>query len=223
MSKELKITGKGNLKFKPDLTVIKLDFTKVEKEYENAIKKSSEDIRTVKEMLEELGLKKDKLKTLAFNIKPEYESYEDEKGKYQSRFIGYKYNQSLRFDFDISNETLGKVLYAISKLKINPKFDIFYTIKDIEKAKNKVLDAAIKDACSKAKIIAKASNTILGDILRIDYSDRSYDDDFDTINYCKRNVAFSDNIYGSADCFDIDIEPDDIDANDTVTITYELK
>ena len=115
---------------------------------------------------------------------------------------------------------LGKVLYALGGLKCSPKFDIIYTVKDDEEAKNLLLKDAVKDANRKAQIIAEASNLNLGDILSIDYSfmsvefsERIFDNKMDLIN----------GEIGCNNSLNVDFEPDDIKASDTITVLYAIK
>lgn len=219
MERTLKVTGKGNVKIKPDLTIIQLSFTGVGKEYAETLEKSVGDVAEIKDMLIQLGFNKNELKTTYFNVNSEYESYKDEKGNYCSKFVGYRYNQTLKFSFDIDNKILGKVLFALSRVKTHPKFDIIYSVKNVEEAKNLLLKDAVKDANNKADIIAKASNVELGSILNIDYS-------FINIEFSSRMInsdcAMLYNKCSSVGSYDIDIEPDDIEASDSITLIYAI-
>ena len=170
MERTIKVTGKGNIKVKPDLTVINLDFSGVEKEYALTLEKAANDINEVRNTLIKLGFKNEDIRTKRFDIDVAYESYKDDKGNYKSKFIGYKYCQTLAFSFDANNQTLGKVLYALAHMFVKPRVEITFTIKDVENAKNLLLKDAVNDAKSKAIILADASGIKLGNVLNIDYS-----------------------------------------------------
>ena len=217
MEKILRITGKGTVRIKPDLTIINLMFENTFDYYDDAFKRSCSDVSNIKNILVKLGLEKESLKTTLFEIKPRYESIKDKDGNYVSKFLGYSYKQRLLFKYKSNNELLGKILYEISNVDTNPKFDILYGISDIEDIKNKALENAIKDAIKKANIISLASGVKLGDILNIDYqTSRRYDDDYyeDSVLDCSCNT--------SSRTMNIDIEPEDKEINDIVNITYQI-
>lgn len=220
MERTIKVTGTGKVSVKPDLTIINLDFSNVLPTYEEALKASTVDVTVVKDALAKAGIDRDSLKTTNFNVNTHYESYRDEKGNYKSKFDGYEYHQSLRFKFDINNELLGKVLYQLSTIKVDPRFRISYGIKDEEKAKNELLGNAIIDAKKKAEIISKAAGVELDEIIDINYSwidvefnSRCYDLQPEMM-MCK---STPDATYG------IDIEPDDIEKSDNVTLVFKIK
>lgn len=222
MERTIRVTGTGKIAVKPDLTIISLDFSDVLPTYEEALRASANDVGLVKGALVKAGINKDFLKTTNFNVDTHYESYRDEKGNYKSKFDGYEYHQSLRFKFDIDNELLGRVLYQLSTLSVNPKFRINYGIKDIEAAKNELLGNAILDAKKKAEVISKAAGVSLEEIVDINYSwvdvefsSRSYGVLEDSMMLCKCAAP--------TEGYDIDIEPDDIEKSDNVTLVFKIK
>lgn len=216
------VKGSGHISIKPDQTIITLRFSDTQTKYEEAVSKAASDVRDVKEKLTKLGLDPKNLKTTQFDVREDYDSYRDEKGKYQSIFVGYQYNQTLVFSFGIDNEFLGKVLYEITQIKTSPRFEIRFGIKDPEKAKNELLANAVKDAQEKAKVLSNASSVDLKEIIKIDYSWGVIR--FETDDYALRSQDFrcrnSLDVNGS---IDVDIEPDDIEKNDIVTLIYRIE
>ena len=63
MEKVMKITGRGRAIYTPDTTVINLSFESITDEYEEAVKKSAEDVMKIKEMLSTLNISVSQLKT----------------------------------------------------------------------------------------------------------------------------------------------------------------
>ena len=94
-----------------------------------------------------------------------------------------------------------------------------YTVKDPEAAKNELLGRAVKDAKAKAAVLADASDVKLKEIQTIDYS-------WDELDFEVRPM--SDMMLRSEKCmeaggsYDFDIEPDDIEVSDTVTVVWEI-
>lgn len=220
MEKTIRVTGTGKVSIKPNITIINLDFSNVLPTYEDALKASTLDVSAVKDAIAKAGIDRDTLKTTNFSVDAHYESYKDEKGNYKSKFDGYEYHQSLRFKFDIDNKMLGRVLYQLSTIDVEPRFRIGYGVKNAEDAKNELLGNAIADAKKKAEIISKAAGVELGEILDINYSwldiefnSRSYDLQ-PKIMMCKSAPEAG---------FDIDIEPDDIEKSDNVTLVFKIK
>ena len=170
MERTLRVTGTGKISLKPDLTIIRLDFKKVKPTYEETLEASAKDLTIVRNALKSVGVDKNNVKTTDFDVGINYEYYYDEKKNSQKRMNGFYYKQSLRVTFDADNKLLGKVLYQLAQLDIYSEFDIYYGIKDTEKAKNELLAKAIEDSKTKAEIISKSAGVVLGDIIDINYS-----------------------------------------------------
>ena len=110
---------------------------------------------------------------------------------------------------------LSRVLTALAKCEANPEFEVKFTVKDKEFIKSKLLEDAVLNAKSNAETLAKASGVSLGKIVSINYnwgelhlySDTTYD--------------MSEKCMVAPSC--IDIEPEDIDVNDGVTIVWKIK
>ena len=220
MERTLRVTGTGKISLKPDLTIIRLDFKKVKPTYEETLEASAKDLTTVRNALKSVGVDKNNVKTTDFDVGINYEYYYDEKKNSQKRMNGFYYKQSLRVTFDADNKLLGKVLYQLAQLDIYSEFDIYYGVKDTEKAKNELLAKAIEDSKNKAEIISRSAGVVLGDIIDINYSwldvefrTRSYD--FDRPMMCKS--------ISSRGGYDIDIEPEDIEKSDNITVVYQIK
>ena len=219
MEKTMKVTGKGKLSVKPDLIRLLLDVQKVCETYEEALRESTAQTEHLKDSLESLGFARTDLKTLRFHVDTEYENYRDENNVWKNRFLGYKFTHAMKLEFDADNRKLGQVLYALAHAKVHPEIHINYTIKDAEAAKNRLLAKAVADSKEKAKVLAEAAGVTLGDIVTIDYS-------WGEIEFISRPVercmTMSAKNAAPADGYSIDIEPDDIDVTDTVTVVWEI-
>ncbi len=216
MEKVIKVLGKGEAKFKAEKTEINLTFTASDDEYKKCVAKSARDTAIVKEMLTSLGFDKTMLKTTEFYIRPHYVSERTQGNGYLSVLRGYEYEQTLRFSFPSSNETLSLVCDAVSKLKLNPRIKISYGLYDKETPKQAALAEAIKDANKKANFIASNLNLEIDSILDINYG-TVYNE------YVPNYYSECDYGDGSARSREFDIEPEEILTRDSVTITYKLK
>ena len=218
----IRVTGKGNLKVKPDMTRITISLEGTFPEYGEALRRSAEDTEKMKDLLTGFGFGRTDLKTLNFNVETEYESYK-EHGTYKQRFVGYKYHHLMKVEFASDNDRLGKVLYALANCPVKPEFRLSYTVKDPEAAKNELLGRAIADAKEKSSVLTMAAGVTLKDIQSIDYSWGQINFEVQPMNRmlmaeecCEAPSA----AYGS---YDMDIEPDDIEVSDTVTVIWEIE
>ena len=212
----IRVTGKGMIKVHPDMTRITMTLEGVYPAYDDTLRHSSEDTERLKDVLSPFGFDRSDLKTVNFSVDTEYDSYK-EKGVYKQRFIGYKFRHTLKVEFESDNERLGKVLYALANSSVRPEFRLSYTVKDPEAVKNVLLGKAVTDAKEKASVLTKAAGTTLKDIQTIDYSWEEIDFEFRPMN---RDLMPGEGarMAMSSDSYDMDIEPDDIEVSDTVSI-----
>ena len=220
-TRTIRITGKGNLKVHPDMTRITITLNGLDKEYSKALQHSAEDTKTLAKSLKTLGFQRKDLKTLKFSVDTEYEDYTEKdlyKTNYKRRLIGYSFTHKVKIEFESDNKRLGKILYTLANMTLRPEFTLSYTVKDTEAVKNMLLGNAVKDAKTKAQVLTDAAEVKLGRMVSIDYSWQEVNFEMMPSNhsmfYSKATV--------SDGSFDVDIEPDDIDVSDTVTIVWEI-
>lgn len=213
----IRVTGKGQLKVHPDMTRIVITLEGKNFDYGTTLKKSSEATEQLKDLLLPFGFERSDLKTLSFGVDSEYVSYK-EKDEYKQRFDGYKYRHVLKVEFDSDNKRLGKILYALAHCSLNPEFRIGYTVKDPEAVKNVLLGKAVQDAIAKAGVLAGAAGLKLGEIQNMDYSWGRVELEVYPMDRCLAEPMCG----GGSGSYDLDIEPDDIDVEDTVTVVWEI-
>ena len=214
------ITGKGKISVKPDRIRLNMTMDESYKEYEVTLSQSSETTKILKDLFISLGFEKDDLKTRSFDIDTKYESYKAKDQSWKKRLVGYTYTHRMLIEFDADDKKLGEILYALAHSVITPEISIEYTVSDPEKHKDQLLKNAIEDSKHKAEVLANAANVELGDIVTIDYS-------WGEINFVSepiQNFAFA-SVEQTRDStgYDIDIEADDIDVTDTVTVIWSIK
>lgn len=217
MDRTIRVKGMGKISVKPDRIRLNLSSKEICKRYDEAIEKASLCTKKLRETMEKAGLDSKDLKTLIFDIDTEYESYRDRNDDYKRRFIGYSYSHKLYIEFPNNNKLLGRVLYELSKCEFNVEFFIRHTVKDVSGAKNILLEKAVEDSKIKAEILSKAAGVKLGEVINIDYSWG----ELEIFSSPIKNFALSEASINKS--IDIDIEADDIDLEDTVTIVWEIK
>ena len=220
MDRIIKVTGKGKISVKPNTIRLNIEAEGVYKEYEQAVKKSAEATGILRETLEKAGLKAEELKTVHFDIDSEYERYRDKNDDYRSRFVGYKYTHSMYIQFSNDNKQLGRVLYELAHCNVKVEFSIRYTVKDADAVKNELLVNAVENSKFKANVLVKAAGVSLGEIKSIDFSWGEIKIFSKPLNLGSRDMLLAE---AEPKAYDIDIEADDIDVQDTVTIVWEIK
>lgn len=217
----IRVTGKGNIKVKPDMTRITISLEGHRLEYKDTLKQSAEDTEILKEILKKHGFKKEDVKTLSFNVDTKYESYQAKDKSWKQRFVGYEFSHRLKIEFESDNDRLGRIMYSLANAEdIRPEFRLSYTVKDKESSKNELLGRAVADAKAKAIVLTQEADVVLKDIQSIDYSWGEIDFEISPM----RGNVFMDCIEAGAplEKYDMDIEPDDIELSDTVTVVWKI-
>ena len=216
--KTITVKGVGNALVKPDHIVLWLSLDSIAKEYEAAMNFASMKISELNKCLEEIGFEKESVKTTDFNVRTDYDSKKDCNGNYYRVFNGYVVRHRLKVSFDFDTKVLAQTLGAIAGCVAEPELSINFTVKDSSSINEELLRSATQNAKKKAEILCTASGVTLGELVNIDY------------NWGELNI-YSRTRYEMADecmkaCCEaptsIDIEPDDIDVNDTVTFVWQI-
>lgn len=217
----IRVTGKGQIKVRPDMTRITMTLSGLKKEYGETLRRSSEETEALQDVLSGFGFARSDLKTLSFRVDTEYESYRDKNNDYKQRFAGYRFNHVLKVEFPSDNDRLGKILYALANSRVSPEFRISYTVKDPEAAKNLLLGKAVTDAKEKAAVLTQAGGVRLKEIQSIDYSWGEIEFEYRPMNGMLRAERCMSAPEDAS--YDMDIEPDDIEVSDTVTVVWEIE
>lgn len=216
-NRTVRVTGNGRMKITPDVTRITLSLEGVCPDYGGAYARCARDSASLKDLLSGFGFKGSDLKTLDLSVDPRYEGYEEE-GVYKQRLAGYGYRHVLKLEFIRDNELLGKLLTALAGSPAAPELNISYVAGDPEAAKNELIRRAVKDAESKAAILAEAAGVTLGKLISVDYSVARLDFEISPMSRMMKSEQLSSDSAGIS----VDIEPDDIELTDTVTLIFAV-
>ena len=217
MNRIITVKGTGNVKVKPDVIVITMSLESIHLDYNRTMKLAAEAVEGLLKAIQSLGFVKTDLKTTNFNISTHYESYRDNDNNYKSKFDGYLCEQGLKLEFDFDTEMLSKVLTTISKVNIEPRLNIQFSVKDKDAVSEELLVSATENAKRKAEILAKASGVILGDLISIEYN-------WGELHlYSQTRYAMEDQLMKFSEASAPSIEPEDIDVSDTVSFVWEIK
>jgi len=207
------VRGSGKVTARPDLTILDISLVEQTMEYEQTMKRASAEIDLLRKALVSIGYDRKDLKTTNFKISSEYESYHEGNGKYRKVFSGYRCTHSLKLEFDFDTKRLGETLKAITTSEASPSFRISFSVKDKKAVSEELLVNAIKNASEKAEILTKAAGVRLGTIQNIDYS-------WGELRVMSK-TRFNDALSFSAS-LSMEIEPEDIDVDDSVTVVWSI-
>ena len=213
----IRVTGKGLLRLTPDLCRITLNLTGLEPDYAAALERASRDSAALGEAVSATGFSREDLRTLDFAVDAEYESVQDEKGRWKQEFRGWRFRQSLKLEFPVDNALLGRTLAALAAAPVDPEMHLSFSLRDREAAKNALLRAAVADASRKAELLAAAAGVRLGALLRMDYA--LAQPRLETAPMAKAMLRSNG---PAADSFQLDLRPEDITAEDTVTLVWAM-
>lgn len=219
MSRTITVRGTGSISVSPDYIVITMDVKSVDKDYEKTMEKAAIKVDALNNALAEIGFDKKAVKTVSFNVDTEYESIRDKDGNYRSVFRGYSCYDRLKVEFDFDSLMLAKTLGVISACIAEPELSIYFTVKDKAAVSEKLLESAAVNARSKAQILCKASDVRLGELMSIDYNWKELNV-FSKTHYSIDKRCMEMPTFGIAD---MQIEPDDISLNDSVTFVWEIE
>lgn len=212
------IKGVGKVSVKPDLIVVSIRLETENKEYDKTMELASEKINILNKSLQEIGFEKNAVKTTNFNVRTNYENVKTENGNYKNVFCGYVCTHNLKIEFDFDINRLSKVLSAISECLAKPEFSISFTVKDSTVISAELLKSASQNAKEKAEILCGASDVKLGELVSIDYNWGEINV-YSNTNY---NIERGCMLKAGACSVNIDIEPENINVNDTATFVWEI-
>ncbi|MCQ2430984.1 MAG: SIMPL domain-containing protein [Clostridia bacterium] len=217
MERTITVKGIGHLNLKPDLTVVTFTLKSTKKVYEKAMEDANEKLSALQTALTAIGFDKKDLKTTNFNVCTEYDSVRDANGNYKSVFKGYTCRQDLKLEFDFDTAQLSKVLSAVTGCISEPELSIHFSVKDKAAVSEALLKSAAENARAKAEILAAASGVQLGQLLTINYNWGEIE------LFSRTNYAMDDRCMGMPKMAAMEIEPDDIEVNDTAAFVWEIR
>jgi len=212
MERKLNITGNAKISAKPDIVILSFTIFGHEWEYNKSLNTLDEKVSTLSNLIVKNELKKTDLKTKAFNVKREI-SYDKELKKH--KFNGYKATHKMELTLPIDKELLNSILNDIGKSSSNIDFEIGFGVKDSAQYEKELIKLAIEHGTESARVICESSGVELKEIINIDYSFADF--------YIRSKMGWMSN--SETDDFSamtIELEPDTIDINDNIKITWRI-
>jgi uncharacterized protein len=145
------VTGIGSISIAPDIVQIQLEVKTESKQLSQAQQENAELMNLVIESLLELGIARENIQTVSYNISPQYDYVEG-----RQVFRGYEVINSI--DVKIKNiEQAGTIIDTAVRNGVNQVSNIRFTVENEQIPYQEALSLALKNALAKAQTIA---NTI---------------------------------------------------------------
>ncbi|MFA5386630.1 MAG: SIMPL domain-containing protein [Candidatus Paceibacterota bacterium] len=145
------VSGTGEVYTKADMGLVVLSVVTESKTVSQAMTENASKMNNVISFVKQQGVEEKDLKTTNFSINPVY-AYNNDTGK--RTLTGYQINQSLQVKVrDLSK--IGTIIEGATNLGANEVGSLQFVIDDDDAVKAQAREEAIKDAKSKAEILAK--------------------------------------------------------------------
>ena len=207
--KTIRVQGKGTVSQSPDR--IRLAFTIVEKDqdFSKVVERCNLGVDALRAAAEGCAISQAELKTTHFDVREETEYAS---GRHQH--VGFQSTHQVGVVLPIDKDLLGRFLTAVLRGKARPQVNLAFEVSDPEELKQRVLADAVENAKRRAQTISTASGVTLGPILGIEYG-------YAEVRISSQPSLMAMECAGPSDVAP-DFEPDDVEVEDTVTITWEI-
>ena len=205
----ISVKGVGNVSLPPDMTVILFEMSSHSREYTATIEDLNDRVAVLRKKLSAIKVDPKQLKTTRFNVDADYRYV-----KSKSVFNGWIAKHDLRLELPVDRDLLNSAFEAVTTEKIQAEFHIRFEVRDKAAVREAVLADATRKAQKNAEAIASAAGCRLGKVLRMEYGWSEIR--FESVNYSMSREP--DMCAMSAP----DIEPEDVEAEDSVTVVWEL-
>ncbi len=208
----ISVRGMGHVSVPPDRTVISFDISALDMDYTKSANSLNERVARLRAGLEKGGIKGSDLKTTRFEIEPHHEW----RGKDENRrqvFLGWHAKHRMRLELPVDRELLNKAFEAIVTNDVHSSVEIGFQVSDRGALRTMLLEDATRSACRNAETMARAAGCSLGRALKIEYG-------WSEIRFARPMYSAQPDMLMESSA--PDIEPDDIEASDSVTVLFEL-
>jgi uncharacterized protein len=144
-------SGKGAIEAIPDVAYVNIGVITEGKELSTVQTDNAEKMTSVITSLTELGIKKEEIKTINYNVNPNY-NWDEKTGK--SNIVGYTVSNTVVVTINEINKT-GNLLDKVVANGSNSISSIRFGIKNETELYNQALELAVKDARAKAEAMGK--------------------------------------------------------------------
>lgn len=216
VQRSMTITGIGKVIARPNLIWIHMDIVTKDMDYDTAMDQAAIKHEQLRHSLVAIGIDQQDLKTIDFSINTNYITEMDRNANPRRIFDGYIIHHRLLVELYFDMKLLSTVIDAITDSKSSPEFQLRFTVQDRQQMAQEVLTDAVNNAMINANILARAAGVLLRNIVSMTYGLQN----IQPFSPTQLNTAQEPLLHRST--IPLDIEPDDIEVSDTVTIVWEI-
>ncbi len=149
---KITVTGKAERFVKPDLAQVSFSLTRKSKDLKVATNSVNERMNKLIDALKDKGIDKKDIKTISYNVYPEYEWIGKEFRK--KEFSGYRVNQQIQIKIREIEEA-GEILSLIGNYQVDNVSSLRFLVDNEDEIKKELESEAIAEARGRAKKLAK--------------------------------------------------------------------
>jgi hypothetical protein len=212
------VNGEGKVYAKPDVAVVDMSIINQNVDVEKVQAENDEKTQRVINFLKESGVDEKDIKTLQYNLQPEYDYNwcRDASSQYISycppKLVDYILTQSIEVKIrDLNN--VGKIIGKLTDVGVNQISSINFVIDEDNVYKSEARKEAVLDAQKRANDIAQTAGIKLGRIITI--SESSVDNVYPAAKYAQEQTLRD---LPSASPIEIGIN----EINASVSLVYEI-
>ncbi len=209
----LTVSGEGKIYAKPDVAIVEMSVISQNKDVKVVQNENNQKMQQVVNFLKESGIDEKDIKTLQYNLQPEYDYNWCRTGDFPvycpPKLVDYILTQSVQAKIRDLNR-VGEIIGHLSSAGVNQISSISFIIDDDAAIKTTARKEAIAEAKKKAQTMAEEANIQLGKIIGLSESISGAAP--------QRMVYAKDSIEASAP-----IEAGTNEVVVSVSVTYEIK
>lgn len=209
----IRVKGKGRVSVPPDCIQLSLSLNVLNRDYAEAMRLAGQYLEDIRQALKGEGLHREHIRTTNFSVSTSYERKQDRYLNSQEVFVGYRIANELKIEIEQDSRRLGRILNALALCRADPEISIRYALRDEAAMKDELLRRAVQDAHAKASVLAESAGLALGEIRSVDYS-------WGEIEVRRAMYTMSSAMVAERM---VDLEPEALQATDTVTVVWAIK
>ena len=203
---EIVVRGNASIKVKPDICIIRLNFSKVADNIETALSEGSKMVYdTFNNLSSKFGIGKEQFVTTNYNVS-ENKVYDNTNNIVNA---GYIFNQDVEIKINYDLYQLALIIDEIAQMDFPINYSLSFDVDNIDSYRSNLLGDAYQNALTDAKKIANSAKGDIVATLRVE------DDEYSGSAFLTRSV-----ISGNIDEFSKTFTPNDILIERSVKVTF---
>jgi uncharacterized protein YggE len=191
------------------MTVITFDMSAYNRIYVESVEDLNKRVADLREKLHGADIDPEQLKTSRFSVDAHYRQIKE-----KSVFSGWVARQNLRLELPVEPEPLNRAFEAMTTGKAQAEFHIRFEVRDKAAVREAVLAEATRTARRNAEAIASTAGCRLGKVLSMEYGWSEIH--FSSMDYSMASGPEETPLAAPY------LEPEDVEAQDSVTVVWEL-